>query len=352
MKDTKSPLPLYKQIFEDLKDQIQQNYYKEGDFLPAERLLSEHYAVERPTLRKALALLAETGYIQKLPGAGNKVILPASSISHEARSIAYILPSFSSEEVAQPYHMEICNHLERYCKEEGLDLIFTKVSPSSPLPAFLANPSSIQGIIWVGGIDPSFLELARQKHIPSIVVSNQSSSFACINNDDINCSYTATEHLIEKGCKRIVHITGLSSYISTAHRLEGYRRALLVNSLPYQEDYVLSGDWSFKSGYLAILSLLEKGTPFDGIAAANDMMALGAMKAVITAGLRVPEDVKIIGIDNIDQSKTSIPALTTICIEQHSIAQLAFLFLKQVMKGTLIPQEILIPGKLIPRETT
>ncbi len=350
MKDTPSTLPLYKQIFEDLKKEILENHYKEGDFLPAERLLSEHYKVERPTLRKALALLAEEGYIQKLPGAGNKVLLPTAS--RETRTIAYILPASPSEEVAQPYHMEICNYLETYCKEEGLDLIFTKVSPSSMLPAFLANPSSIQGIIWVGDIDASFLELAKQKHIPSIVVSNQSSSFACINNDDINCSYTATQHLIERGCQKIVHITGLSGYISTTNRIEGYRRALLVNGLTYESQYVLSGDWSFKSGYQATTYLLEKNLPFDGIAAANDMMALGAMKAVITAGLRVPEDVKIIGIDNIDQSKTAIPALTTICIEQRSIAQLAFLFLKQVIKGTLIPEEILIPGKLICRETT
>ncbi|WP_180270631.1 GntR family transcriptional regulator [Sporanaerobium hydrogeniformans] len=354
MKVSKSSLPLYKQIYEDLKIQIQENHYEEGSFLPAERVLSEHYQVERLTLRKALALLAEEGYLQKLPGAGNKVLRPASFnvTSQEAHSIAYILPTSSGEEAPQPYHMEICNYLEKYCKEEGLDLIFTKVSPSSPLPAFLANPSSIKGIIWVGDIDASFLELARLNHIPSIVISNQSPHFACINNDDINCSYTATEHLIQKGCKKIVHIAGLIGYISRFNRVEGYRRALLVNGLTYSPEYVVSGDWSFTSGYNSISTLLEKGIPFDGIAAANDMMALGAMKAVVAAGLKVPEDVKIIGIDNIDQSKTSIPALTTVCIEQRSIAQLAFLFLKQAIAGTLIPEEVLIPGRLIVRETT
>ena len=347
--------PLYLQIYRDLKTLIEQNHYEYGVFLPSERLLSAQYQVERLTLRKALSLLAEENYIEKLPGAGNKVIYkPEPSVTSVTigNAIVYVLPDMDNERVAQPYHMEICNYLEKYCKEDNLDLIFTKVSNYQSTPSFLLNTSTTRGIIWVGDINPEFLEMARKSRIPSIIVSNNYPHFPRINIDDINCGYSATCHLIDQGCKRIVHIAGFPNYISTTHRTEGYRRALLANGLLVDPNLILPGDWNFSSGYYGVLSLIEKGIPFDGIMSSNDMMALGAMKAVITSGLKVPEDIKIIGIDNIEQSKISIPSLSTICVEQRSIAKLAFLFLNQIMQGHSIPEEILIPGKLIVRETS
>ena len=347
--------PLYFQIYSDLKTLIEQNHYEFGSFLPAERVLSSHYQVERLTLRKALALLAEQNYIEKLPGAGNRVIYKsegALSSSLTANSIVYVLPDMDNERVAQAYHMEICNYLEKYCKNDNLDLIFTKVSRQQTTPSFLQNPSTTKGIIWVGDINPEFLETARKSRIPSIIISNDYPHFSRINIDDVNCGYEATCHLIEQGCRRIVHIAGFPNYISTKNRTEGYRRGLIVSGLPFDSELVVQGDWNFLSGYSSVMSLIEKGIPFDGIMSSNDMMALGAMKAVITSGLKVPKDVKIIGIDNIEQSKISIPALSTICVEQKSIAKLAFLFLKQIMSGTSLPDEILVPGKLIKRETT
>ncbi|MDF2594767.1 MAG: GntR family transcriptional regulator [Clostridia bacterium] len=355
MEHSRKTIPLYLQIYSDLKTLIEQGHYETGTFLPSERTLSEHYDVERLTLRKALSLLVSENYIIKLPGAGNKIIYApviSSSVTSESNAIVYVLPDMDNERVAQAYHMEICNYLEEYCKKDGLDLIFTKLGNYQTEPSFLLNPAAVKGIIWVGDINPEFLEKARKSAIPSIVVSNNYPNFARINTDDINCGYNATCHLIEQGCKRIVHITGFPNYINTKNRSEGYRRALLVNGLQVIPELVLHGDWNFLSGYSGVLNLIQKGVSFDGIMASNDMMALGAMKAVITSGLKVPEDVKIIGIDNIEQSKISIPSLTTICVEQQSIAKLAFLFLQQIIGGSSIPDEILIPGRLIKRETT
>ncbi len=348
--------PLYIQIYNDLKTLIEQNHYEYDSFLPPERTLSSHYKVERLTLRKALAKLADERYIEKLPGAGNRIIYKAPQVlfpSPSSSAIIYVLPDMDNERVAQPYHMEICNYLEKYCKNDNLDLIFTKVSSNQSAPSFLLNNTlSTRGIIWVGNINPEFLEIARKSDIPSIVVSNNYPHFPRINIDDINCGYEATSHLIKGGCKRIVHISGFPNYISTHNRTEGYRRALLVNGLSVDPKLIVPGDWNFSSGYSSILALIEEKIPFDGIMASNDMMALGAMKAVIHSGLKVPEDIKIIGIDNIEQSKISIPALSTICVEQKSIAKLAFLFLKQITLGHSVPDEILIPGKLILRETS
>lgn len=348
-------VPLYYEIYKDLASRIEQNHYQYGEFLPSERILSTHYHVERATLRKALALLEEQNYIQKFPGAGSKIIYTSSNLSphHDVvNTIIYVLPDMGSESAAQPYHMEICNHLEKYCKNDNLDLIFTKLTNKEAVPSFLLKSTPARGIIWVGDIHSNFLEIAKNHRIPSIVVSNDYPHFPRINTDDIGCGYEATSHLIENGCNHIAHITGFSNYISTFNRTEGYKRALLVHGMQVNPELIVQGDWNFTSGYSAITSLIEKNIHFDGIMASNDMMALGAIKAVIHAGLRVPEDIKVIGIDNIEQSKFSTPSLTTICVEQKSIARLAYQFLKQIMSGHSVPDEILIPGKLIKRETT
>ncbi len=347
-------IPLYYEIYKDLAKRIEQKYYQYGEFLPSERTLSMQYQVERATLRKSLALLQQQNYIEKIPGAGSKVIYkqPLSLNSNVMNTIIYVLPDMGDESAAQPYHMEICNHLEKYCKSDNLDLIFTKLTNTETVPSFLLKSAPARGIIWVGDIHANFLEMARNQDIPSIAVSNDYPHFPRINTDDIGCGYEATAHLIERGCKRIAHITGFPNYISAANRTEGYKRALLVHGLEPDPKLIVQGDWNFTSGYLGITQLIENNIPFDGIMASNDMMALGAIKAVIQAGLKIPEDIKVIGIDNIEQSKFSTPSLTTICVEQKSIARLAYLFLKQIMCGIAVPDEILIPGKLIKRETT
>ncbi len=348
-------VPVYYEIYKDLATRIEQKYYQYGEFLPSERTLSLHYHVERATLRKALVLLEEQKYIQKFPGAGSKIIYASSAplpSGDVVNTIIYVLPDMGDESAAQPYHMEICNHLEKYCKNDNLDLIYTKITNKEAVPSFLLKSAPARGIIWVGDIHSNFLEIAKNHHIPSIAVSNDYPHFPRINTDDIGCGYDATSHLIERGCKRIAHITGFPNYISTFNRTEGYRRALLVHGLEVDPELIVHGDWNFTSGYTNISQLIEKKIHFDGIMASNDMMALGAIKAVIHAGLRVPEDIKVIGIDNIEQSKFSTPSLTTICVEQKSIARLAYLFLKQIMSGISVPGEILIPGKLIKRETT
>lgn len=343
-------LPTY--IFEDLKMHITSGDYALHSFLPAERILSEQYNVDRSTLRKALALLCEEGYIQKIRGAGSKIIATNCPNANVPSSIVYALPDMHNEKIAQPYHMEICNYLEEYCKQHQLDLVFSKISDTQDTPTFLTAPNTVKGIIWVSSINPAFLEQARSLGIPSIVIANDYPYFPRINIADTECAYTATSHLIQKGCKRILHLTGIDDYTCTINRKEGYMRALFTHHLSFTQELLLSCDWNFISSYQAVLKFIHSHTPFDGIVAANDMMALGALKAVLESGLQVPHDVKIVGIDNIQQSLMITPSLTTLSVSQKDIALTAFMFLNRIMEGLDVPEEVLIPGVLIERETT
>ena len=112
--------------------------------------------------------------------------------------------------------------------------------------------------------------------------------------DDFGGAYQATKHLIETGCKKIAHFGGPTHLEIHSERFNGYRKALEEHGCQIEESLVVEAD-SFKSAYKTIHKLLEKGVNFDGVFAINDLTAVGAMKALKSKGLRIPEDIAVVG---------------------------------------------------------
>lgn len=343
--------PLYKKIYDDLKYKIESHIYADGQYLPAERLLSAEYQVERLTLRKALKLLQNEGYIQTLPGAGSRVIAPSISDQPDSSYMIAFVISGDMDRQAQLYHIEICNYLEEYCKADGANVLFAKVCANDDIPPYLRHPDTVRGVIWVANVDSRFLEYSRNHQIPSICLAHDYPYFPRINYADFVSGFQATKHLLQQGCRKIVFFNGIDDSVNR-NRLEGYREALAGSGISMDCTLIADGNWSFSSGSKGIRAILEKGVEFDGLVASNDMMALGAMQELTRWGVQIPDQVKVIGIDNIDQSRRSTPALSTIAFNQKDIARTAHLFMKERLQGHPIPDEVTIPGKLIIRESS
>ena len=168
---------------------------------------------------------------------------------------------------------------------------------------------------------------------------------------------TAVTHLIETGCRKIGHITG-PAYVTIAQdRIAGYKKIMSVNNFEVDDDRMLAhGDYTHKSGYLGMKALLEKTPDLDGVFIANDQMAVGAMKAVFEAKKRVPEDIKIIGYDDVFISSILEPSLSTIHIQKHLMGKhAAELILAQIenrKKPAAKSIEIELETKLIVRKST
>jgi LacI family transcriptional regulator len=178
-----------------------------------------------------------------------------------------------------------------------------------------------------------------------------------VGTDDVTAGRIATEHLIEGGCRRIAHLGGAD--ISTAmDRLRGYREALSDHGLSAPPEYVLrraqSDDKGDAAGYEAMNALLALNSRPDAVFCYNDPMALGAMEAVLAAGIRVPEDIAIIGCGNVKYAHMLRVPLSS--VDQHSeelgekAATLALELAKS--KGLSRPQTILLPLALVAREST
>lgn len=144
--------------------------------------------------------------------------------------------------------------------------------------------------------------------------------------ENVGCARLATEHLIARGCRRIAAI-GLrpgQGVDSSALRLAGYQEAIAGAGLPYHAELVGPADqWDRQSGADAVDRLLDAGLRPDGVVAFNDMLALGAVHALQSRGLRVPEDVAVVGFDDVEDARFAMPTLTSVNPGREEIARRA-----------------------------
>lgn len=168
----------------------------------------------------------------------------------------------------------------------------------------------------------------------------------------------ATEHLIGIGRRRIIALGAHEGEVigSAGLRLTGYRQALDEAGIPFDEQLVCEvGDWFRFEGAEGMRRILASGIAFDGVVAFNDSMALGAMRVMQEAGLRIPQDVAVIGFDDIDETRYTLPTLSTINPGREEIAEVAIQFLQERINNpgpTPAPREHFARFELVQREST
>ena len=172
----------------------------------------------------------------------------------------------------------------------------------------------IDGLIIIGGhISAADLnQLAAQ--IPLVVVGRDLPDLDhyCLHVDNVQAAYMATHYLIELGHRRIAHISGRADHPDAIDRKEGYLQALKDAGIEPIHDLIVEGNFRRQSGVLAMDLLLSKGLPFSAIFAANDQMAFGARLGLYRRGIRVPEDLSLVGFDDEPAAAFMLPPLTTI----------------------------------------
>lgn len=165
--------------------------------------------------------------------------------------------------------------------------------------------------------------------------------------------YLATQHLIRLGHRRIGCITGSMDLSSGVNRLRGYKQALKEANIAIVDELIVGGDFSSVSGRVAGQKLLSLTEPPTAIFAGNDMMAIGLLRSAVDMKYKVPEDLAIIGFDDIELSSYLYPTLTTIAQPKAEIGEKAIeLLLARLENRSQPPQRVLIPPKLIIRVST
>jgi len=214
----------------------------------------------------------------------------------------------------------------------------------------------VDGIIIMSpNINADILRHSINKSLPIVLLNCfvEDNSFDSIVIDNCNGAYQITNHLIKHGHKRIAMIKGAAGNIEADERLRGYRQALALHQCEVSDTLEFNGDFSEESGYLSAIKILSTTPLPTAVFAANDSMAIGALRAFHDKGFVVPDDMALVGFDDIPISRYVKPSLSTVQVPIHKMGILAverLLFALQEIEIT-DKEKIIFPTQLMIRES-
>lgn len=180
-------------------------------------------------------------------------------------------------------------------------------------------------------------------HVPGV-------DLTVVDVDNVDGAWQATGYLLECGHRQVAMITGPRSWKSVNDRIWGYTLALEGREVTLEPGLIAEGDWSYQSGYQAMQELLARGLPFSGLFAQNDQMAIGAIRALREAGRRVPQEVAVVGYDDIPVAEYCDPPLTTIRQPMQEVGKVATrLLIEAIEEGGPTRGAVLLDAELIRR---
>jgi LacI family transcriptional regulator, galactose operon repressor len=212
-----------------------------------------------------------------------------------------------------------------------------------------------EGLLLIVPLIPThYLDALQKRGFPYVLIDQMDSSGKSSILDSTNWqgAYDATRYLIELGHRRIGFITGLMGIHSAVDRLEGYKTALADHNVPLVDELIVEGDYWHPGGYAAAQRFLDLPQIPSAIFASNDLEAIGAMEAIRERGLQIPEDISIIGFDDIPQVSIVYPKLTTVRQPLEQMGRLAArLLLEQIENPDRPPRRITLATQLIIRDS-
>jgi DNA-binding LacI/PurR family transcriptional regulator len=218
---------------------------------------------------------------------------------------------------------------------------------------------SVDGVLFVAATDASdALDTLEAEGIPVVVIDRvpQRYSGPAIVLDNLAAGRLAAEHLVKLGHTRLAHIGGPANTHIARDRLLGFERALAHHGRPAPL-VVLGDDWHVEAGYGAMKRLLAGGESFSALFCAGDPLAIGAMRALAEAGLRIPQDVSVVGLDDIEVAPYLLPPLTTIRQPSAEMARQGVSLLMKLLtaapdRPVQTPERIVVQPSLVVRGST
>jgi len=273
------------------------------------RALNDSPAVKRRTKQRIWKIAREHDY-------DFRVNMPKGPIGAQA-TIAVVVPAPQAREtrVADPFFLELLAGIAEAARERNADLLISHLSPSTSEDIeFAMATSRATGVIFIGqsSLHDAFNELAKRDNRFVVWGAELADARYCsIGSDNVAGGRRATAHLARLGRKDILYL-GDTEAPEMEQRYRGYRQALEQAGIPFREELNVSAHFDVHSGEAATRAAIDRGTRFDAIFAASDLIAIGAIRALTRAGLSVPGDVSVVGYDDIPASRLVTPPLTTI----------------------------------------
>jgi len=311
----------------------------------ASRAINNKPDINLETKKRVLQIAKELGYVRNATAVALRTRKTGTIgvVIADNRNPFYAEVLSGMEEAAREknYHIILANTQRDYQKEEeAINLLLAKRVDGLLIAPVQDRDDDIKNLI--------------DANIPFVVVGRDFKNIEvdAIYNDEVKGGFLATEYLIKKGHKRIALIDGFLYKSPAKGRLEGYKKVLNKYRISLDESLISVGDINIEDGYERTKQMLEKNLDFTAIFAYNDMMAFGAMQAIKEKGLRIPEDIGLIGYDDILFSSLISPALTTIRLKKQELGVKSVKLLFSRINGNRKKtKKVMLGVELVVRET-
>jgi DNA-binding LacI/PurR family transcriptional regulator len=356
--------PLYEKVYESLKSDILLGTYPDGGLLPSEREIGEQHSVDRTTVRKALKMLVSDGLVIKQPGIGTKVTInpdgkknnneeKSAEEQSTTKTIGFFLPPsvHRTDRITQAFYSTLFYNAEKETRAKGYSLYYSALDVNDDFDTLLAR-HSFDGIVFVSNVADKFVQMAKKKSIPCVLANEYNDEIYSILADNINGMIKICDYLVDLGHRSFALITGISSYLTSQERLIGCTYSFSKNNIP--APLIVNCDWEPDTAYRVTKQMLLDCEKLPtAIVAFNDNIAFGCLRAANELGLRVPQDISIVGFDDIEQSGYSIPRLTTVNGNIAIMAKSAIqgLFNQMHDQSYLTTLKVYVPFSLVIRES-
>lgn len=358
--DFQNSTPLYVQIIEDIKHKISSKKLKVGEQLKSHKLLAEEYGVSLITVKGALSTLIDERFLYSRVGKGTFVAPREDEHENGLNSVGLVLkdvknPFFSQiahtvEETAynKNYSVLLSNSANQANKEEGQIDNFKKMGVKGLIIASFVKEAHA----------PVTVRSLHEQNFPYVMVSFTSDEdIWYVGSDNEKGAIMGTEHLISLGHTKIGYLNSPRNNALGSVRQTGFEQALAKFQIPFNPDYVLrtvneSIRQDFGSGVILADQFHEMKDKPTAFFSYNDLSAIGFTRRVMELGYSVPEDIAIVGFDDIQQAEFAPVPLTTIKQDVEKIGQIAIDTLIARMEGNdVAPNRVLITPELVIRNS-
>lgn len=309
------------------------------------RALQHSPLVNHQTAQRIQEIARETGY---RPSA-----VARSLVTKRTKTIGVVVTR-----IADPFIAEVVNGIEDVANDHGYSVFLanSNANPDREVKVVHSfHERRVDGILVTASrVGALYMPLLTEMRVPTVLINNQHPGefVHSVMIDNPAASLQATQHLIQLGHKRVAYIGDQFGFQSDTERFAGYRRALEVADIPFLPELTAHGDGNAEGGMRAMERLLALVEPPTAVFCYNDMSALGALRAIRAKGWRVPEDISVVGFDDLFIATYTNPALTTISQPMRQMGSAAMEILLKLFNGANSKTNIKVQGQLIVREST
>ncbi|UOY91780.1 LacI family transcriptional regulator [Ectobacillus sp. JY-23] len=314
------------------------------------RALNGYSDVSEKTRQKIMAVSKELNYSPNT--------LARSLVMNKSTTIGLLVSGMTADSVKDNFTFEVLRGIDQFVAETNYDLILFSTNSTKQREktySQLCRERRVDGVILQGiKTDDPYLQEVVESDIPCVLIDIpiESQTVGYVTTDNVLGAKKAVDYLLERGHRKIAMVNGHDFAFVSQERLKGYMQALQEKGIPYHQEWVLNGAFEEEEAERQVLHLLQKNKDITAIFCASDLMAIGAMQAIKKLNMDIPEQISIVGYDDILLASYMNPRLTTIAQDKYKMGYEAAKLLIEMLEGSRQSCKTVLETKLVVREST